>query len=41
MFSKLMLQFYKRANATVREIDTEFKKAQSDGKELAKKKIWI
>jgi len=37
MFSKLMLQFYKRANATVRELDTEFKKAQSDGKELAKK----
>jgi len=37
MFSKLMLQFYKRANATVRELDTDFKKMQNIGKDLAKK----
>lgn len=34
MFSKLMLQFYKRANATVREVETLLKKTHQNTKKL-------
>jgi len=35
IFSKIMYQFYKRASAKVREVETEFKKNEQEAKQLA------